>query len=50
VLRRWWWLELLMVAASVLAGGTLQHAFDQRRASRTLYDIHVLTTASRVST
>jgi hypothetical protein len=48
-MRRWWWLELLLVAASLVVGGTVQHAFDQRRAARTLYDIQVLTTASRVS-
>jgi hypothetical protein len=49
MLRRWWWLELLLVAASLVVGGSVQHAFDQRRAARTLYDIQVLTTASRVS-
>jgi hypothetical protein len=48
MLRRWWWLLLLVVAASLVIGGTVQHAFDQRSAARTLYDIQVLTTASRV--
>jgi hypothetical protein len=48
MLRRWWWLELLMVAASLVVGGTVQHAFDQRREARALYNIQVLTTASRV--
>jgi hypothetical protein len=33
--------------ASLIAGGTVVHAVDQRHAQRVLYDIQVLTTASR---
>jgi hypothetical protein len=33
--------------ASLIVGGTVVHAVDQRHAHRLLYDIHVLTTASR---
>jgi hypothetical protein len=46
-LRSWWWLALLLVAVSLIVGGSVQHAFDQRRADRSLYDVQVLTTASR---
>jgi hypothetical protein len=46
-LRRWWWLGALLAVASILAGGTVVHIADQRHAQRVLYDIQVLTTASR---
>ena len=46
-LRRWWWLGALLAVASLLAGGTVVHIADQRHAQRVLYDIQVLTTASR---
>ncbi len=44
---RWWWLGALLVVASLFVGGTVVHAVDQRHAQRVLYDIQVLTTASR---
>jgi hypothetical protein len=47
-LRRWWWLGALLVAVSLVLGGTVIHAADQRQAQRKLYDIQVLTTASRL--
>jgi hypothetical protein len=46
-LRRWWWLGVLLILASLIVGGTVVHAADQRHAQRALYDIQVLTTASR---
>ncbi len=46
-LRRWWWLATLVVAVSLVVGGSVQHAFDQRRADRSFYDVQVLTSASR---
>jgi hypothetical protein len=46
-LRRWWWLGALLAVASLLAGGTVVHIADQRHSQRVLYDIQVLTTASR---
>jgi hypothetical protein len=36
-----------LVVASLLIGGTAVHTLDQRHAQRVLYDIQVLTTASR---
>jgi hypothetical protein len=48
--RRWWWLGALLVVVSLIVGGTAQHYFDQRRAGRALYQIQVLTTASRFIT
>jgi hypothetical protein len=47
VLRTWWWLALLLAVVSLIVGGSVQHAFDQRHADRSLYDVQVLTTASR---
>jgi len=44
---RWWLLAVLAVAASLIVGGTVQHAFDQRRAARALYRMQVLTTEYR---
>jgi hypothetical protein len=46
-LRRWWWLGALLVVASLIVGGTVVHVVGQRHAQRVLYDIQVLTTASR---
>jgi hypothetical protein len=46
-LRRWWWLGALLVVASLIVGGTVVHIADQRHAQRVLYDVQVLTTASR---
>jgi hypothetical protein len=46
-LRRWWWLSALLVVASLVIGGTVVHAVGQRHAQRVLYDVQVLTTASR---
>jgi len=48
--RRWRWLGVLLVLVSLVVGGSVQHAFDQRRAAQALYRIQVLTTASRFTT
>ena len=47
--RSWWpWLITgLAVAASLVVGGSVQHAVDQRNASRDLYQTQVLTTVAR---
>jgi hypothetical protein len=47
--RSWWpWLITVLVACvSLVVGGGVQHAIDQRNASRDLYRMQVLTTASR---
>jgi hypothetical protein len=41
------WLGALLVVASLIVGGTVVHVVGQRHAQRVLYDIQVLTTASR---
>jgi hypothetical protein len=43
--RRPWW--LLAVGASLIVGGSVQHAFDQKNAVRDLYRMQVLTTEWR---
>ena len=45
--RSWWLLTALAVAVAVIAGGSVQHAFDQRNAARDLYRMQVLTTEWR---
>lgn len=45
--RGWWWLSALLVVAALIVGGTVVHLVDQRHARRAVYDIQVLTTASR---
>ena len=48
---RWWLGTLLAVVGLVVgavAGGALVHTADQGHAQRTLYDVQVLTTASRL--
>jgi hypothetical protein len=46
--RRFWWLvTVLAVCASLILGGSVEHAVDQRNAARSLYQMQVLTTASR---
>ncbi len=47
-LRRPGWLGALLVVVSFFVGGSVQHAFDRRSAERNLYNIQVLTTASRI--
>jgi hypothetical protein len=42
-----WLLAVLVVAASLIVGGGVQHVFDQRNAARALYRMQVLTTESR---
>ena len=46
--RRFWWLvAVLAVCASLILGGSVEHAIDQRNAAHSLYQMQVLTTASR---
>jgi hypothetical protein len=45
--RSWWLLTLLAVCASLVAGASVQHVFDQRAAARDLYGTQLLTTVSR---
>ena len=46
--RRWWWLLAVLVACvSLIVGGSVQHAVDQRNAARDLYGTPVLTTLWR---
>jgi hypothetical protein len=48
--RRSWWLWLiaaLIASAAFVAGGTVEHAVNQRNASRDLYRAQALTTISR---
>jgi hypothetical protein len=45
--RSWWLLTLLAVCVSLVVGGTVQHAVDQRTAARNLYRTQVLSTVSR---
>ena len=48
--RRWGWPWLVMVlvaGASLIVGGSVEHAVDQRTATRDLYRMQVLTTVSR---
>jgi hypothetical protein len=46
---RWWLLTALAVCASLVVGGSVQHAIDARDAAGTLYRTQVLTTVSRIS-
>ena len=45
--RLWWLVTVLAVCASLILGGSIEHAIDQRNAARSLYQMQVLTTASR---
>jgi hypothetical protein len=45
--RSWWLLTALAVCASLIVGGGVVHAIDQRNAARALYRNQVLTTVSR---
>jgi hypothetical protein len=45
--RSWWLLTLLAAGVSLVVGGSVQHAVDQRTAARNLYRMQVLTTVSR---
>ena len=45
--RRLWLVTVLAVCASLIIGGSIEHAIDQRNAARSLYQMQVLTTASR---
>ncbi len=47
--RSWWPVTALAVAVALVAGGTVQHAVDQRNAARDLYRMQVLTTEWRFS-
>jgi hypothetical protein len=46
----WWLVTVLAVGVALVAGGSVQHVFDQRNAARTLYRMQVLTTVSRFLT
>jgi hypothetical protein len=46
----WWLVTVLAVGVALVAGGSVQHVFDQRNAARTLYRTQVLTTVSRFLT
>jgi len=43
----WWLLMALAVSLSLVIGGTVQHAFDQRAAARNLYRMQLLDTLAR---
>lgn len=46
--RLWWLVTVLAVCASLILGGSIEHAIDQKNAARGLYQMQVLTTASRL--
>ena len=46
--RLWWLVTVLAVCASLILGGSVEHAIDQQNAARSLYQMQVLTTASRL--
>src|SRR5215469_2658477 len=46
--RLGWLLTVLAVCASLILGGSIEHAVDQKNAARGLYQMQVLTTASRL--
>ena len=46
--RLWWLVTVLAVCASLILGGSIEHAVDQRNAARGLYQMQVLSTASRL--